>query len=710
MVRRLLIALVFGLFPLLAGAAASAGPPAALLADRIEIDAAGCLIASGNVEVIYQGRRLRAARIIYDRTAGSLALDGPVRLDDPGGSVILAEGARLSDDLAEGLMLGARMILDSRLQIAARALGRSGGRFTTLTRARASSCRVCSAEDTPLWEIRARRVVHDEVAQLVYFEGAQLRFGGVPVLWLPRLRMPGPGLDRAPGWVRPRPLSTSVLGLGVEASYFLPLGPSRDLTFTPMIASQGAGWLAMRYRQAFRHGSLSFSGAVGSDRSHDGLRGHGTLSGRFDLGRRFVLSIDAAAASDRSVLADWGVSDRDRIDSRAEIARTGRTTDFRARVVHERSLRPTVFGTARATVLGDVAWRRRDEVPWLGGTGTLGLSLSGNRLGTAPAPGAVRAAARTTLAAGWRGERILAGGVVAALQADLAADLHRIEPEAAGAYSARTVTPTAALSLRWPLIRARGGVVEIIEPVAQIVVGRLHDPAAVPNGDSLSPELDEGNLFALSRFPGMDRREGGARLNLGLGYRRIDPDGRRLALLAGRVLRPRDEGQFEPGTGLAGKASAWLAALHFDDGGGASLGARLLFDPAGGISRGDLRAAIERPGYSFATALVRDEGVPASGDPLRQAPVADILAEGSMGLGRGWTGSLASRFDAAAGEPVSAGLGLGFENECLLVDLSLSRRFASSTTLEASTNFGLSVELIGFGSSGGARRAAQCDG
>ena len=90
----------------------------------------------------------------------------------------------------------ARMILDNRLQIAARALGRSGGRYTTLTRARASSCRVCSADDTPLWEIRARRVVHDTAAQLVYFEGAQLRFGGVPVIWVPSepfaLAMPPP--------------------------------------------------------------------------------------------------------------------------------------------------------------------------------------------------------------------------------------------------------------------------------------------------------------------------------------------------------------------------------------------------------------------------------------------------------------------------------------------------------------------------------------
>jgi LPS-assembly protein len=328
----------------------------------------------------------------------------------------------------------------------------------------------------------------------------------------------------------------------------------------------------------------------------------------------------------------------------------------------------------------------------------------------APVPGVVRSASRTTLAAGWQAEQIFASGAALALQADLAADLHRIGPDGASAYSARMLTPTAALTLRWPLIRARDGVIETIEPLAQIVGGLLHDPAPVPNGDSLSPELDEGNLFSLNRFPGADRREGGTRLNLGVRYSRLDPAGGRLALVAGRILRPRDTGQFEVETALSGRTSDWLAALHVDDGSGASLGARALLDPATGISAGDLRASIDRRGYSFTTALVRDNGSPTSSDPLRRAAVADVLAEGSVGLGRGWKGSLAGRYDAAADKPVSAGFGLGFENEWLLVDLSLSRRFTSSTTLGASTNFGLSVELIGFGSSGGARPAARCGG
>ncbi len=84
----------------------------------------------------------------------------------------------------------------------------------------------------------------------------------------------------------------------------------------------------------------------------------------------------------------------------------------------------------------------------------------------------------------------------------------------------------------------------------------------VPNEDSRLVEFDEGNLFALSRFPGRDRARRARALNLGLAYTRVAPGGERLSLVAGRVLRFGDDGQFADDTGLGGDASDWLAAAQ----------------------------------------------------------------------------------------------------------------------------------------------------
>ena len=43
-----------------------------------------------------------------------------------------------------------------------------------------------------------------------------------------------------------------------------------------------------------------------------------------------------------------------------------------------------------------------------------------------------------------------------------------------------------------------------------------------------------------------------------------------------------------------------------------------------------------------------------------------------------------------------AALGLRYMNECIEVNMSLSRRFTSSTIVDPSTNFGFTVGLRGF--------------
>ncbi len=55
-------------------------------------------------------------------------------------------------------------------------------------------------------------------------------------------------------------------------------------------------------------------------------------------------------------------------------------------------------------------------------------------------------------------------------------------------------------------------------------------------------------------------------------------------------------------------------------------------------------------------------------------------------------------------------MGVEFRNECVAVDLSLSRRFTSSTSVTPTTDFALSVELIGFGSGQKAGPSGQCRG
>ena len=239
---------------------------ATLVADSVTVQSDRTLAATGHVEVFFKGQRLTATAILYDQVAGRLTITGPIRIDDGQGNLFLAEQAELSADLTEGLLTSARLVLDQQLQMAAAQIQRSdGGNITALRSVVASSCTICAGSTVPLWEIRAREVVHDATTQQIYFSAAQLRFYGVPVLYLPILRVPDPDLQRATGFLLPRLRSTTALGFGIQTPYFIVLGQSRDLTLTPYLTARGGQTLAFKYRQAFAAGTVEVDGAV-SDR------------------------------------------------------------------------------------------------------------------------------------------------------------------------------------------------------------------------------------------------------------------------------------------------------------------------------------------------------------------------------------------------------------------------------------------------------------
>ena len=81
--RRAIAVLLIWLMPQLAQAQSAAS----LVADSITIPAGGDqLIASGNVEVFFEGTRLSARRIIFDQSRDRLIMEGPIYIlaDDLG--------------------------------------------------------------------------------------------------------------------------------------------------------------------------------------------------------------------------------------------------------------------------------------------------------------------------------------------------------------------------------------------------------------------------------------------------------------------------------------------------------------------------------------------------------------------------------------------------------------------------------------------------
>lgn len=683
---------------LLLPAVVQAQSAATLVADSVTIPAGTQqLIAAGNVEVFYDGTRLSARRITFDQATDRLVIDGPIFIVTADGTILTATQGDLDPTLANGILRGARLVLDQQLQLAANQIDRVEGRFTQLYQVAATSCQVCESGQAPLWEVRARRVVHDEQAQQLYFDDAVFRIAGVPVFYLPRMRLPDPTLERATGLLTPEFRTTNTLGTGIKLPYFIRLGDHRDLTLTPYL-SNATTTLEATYRQAFLRGDIEVETALTRDDLDSNMRGYLFGRGAFDLGADYVLRFDLEMTSDDAYLLDYGYSDKDRLDSEVSLTRVRDRDLTRASLTAYSSLRAGEPTGTLPPLLADAS--REQRLTRWGGTLTLTSDIEGHLRDTSVLDTAsglmVDDAVRLGVGAGWQGSRALDSGLVVETGAGMALDYYAFSNDSAADDTLRG-TAHAQTTLRYPLIRRSARAVHILEPVVQLAWSDTSG-GVIPNEDSTAIEFDQASLLALSRFSGEDAVETGLRGALGLTWTRMGQGtgsgGWDSTLSLGRVLRADPELSFSPTSGLDTTLSDWLIAGQLRLPSGFALDSRLIIDDTLGINKSETRVAWASDRLDLTAGYIF---LPA--DPFESRPdnVSEWTIDSTYRVNDVWSLGLDARYDVAADEPSRAGLEIGWQNECVAVDFSVSRRFTTSTTLTPSTDYGLSIELNGFG-------------
>jgi LPS-assembly protein len=232
--------------------------------------------------------------------------------------------------------------------------------------------------------------------------------------------------------------------------------------------------------------------------------------------------------------------------------------------------------------------------------------------------------------------------------------------------------------------------------VAQLVWSETYG-GAVPNEDSVLVEFEEANLLALTRFPGHDRSEQGLRGALGVSWTRHDPAGWSLGATVGRAFRAEAAPDFTNASGLSGLQSDWLAAVQLKLAGGLSLTSRSQFSDSFALTKSETRLGWVGPRLALGASYVWIVAEPLEGRPTR---TNELTLDTGYAFTRSWTGSAGLRYDFDASRAQSAALGLAYRNECVAIDLSLSRRFTSSISVAPTTNVGLKISLNGFGRDG----------
>ncbi|WP_037542470.1 LPS-assembly protein LptD [Sphingobium sp. 10 DY56-G10] len=543
-------------------------------ADTLEYNSETEMVtASGNVQLLREGNRLRADKVVWDRNSGKVEAQGNVSVTDPDGNVAYGDRFDVTDSLKDGAVDNMLLVLQSGGRLAAVKGTRTNGVYT-LERAAYTGCSVEDSEGCPkepTWQINAVRVVYDPTRERVTYRNANIELFGLPLIPLPGFSHPV-GDNGGSGLLVPNLRYDRNNGFEVALPYYFKLAPNRDLTITPHVYTDTLPMLETNFRHLYDRGAYQITGYVTHGRrvatgespvgttiadSEKDIRGYLDASGAMQLSPEWSLDGSIRVATDRTFLRRYDISREDRLRSTIGAQRIGENSYFSLRGWAVQTLRPGDSQGQTPIALPVIDYRLRMKDPLLGGV----LQLQANTLAITRTAG--QDTQRAFAGAEWNLRTLTGLGQEVTFTGYLRGDVYHSSDNALTSVASYAGDPgwqargiaAAAVDMRWPFVGEAFGGVQRIAPRVQIVASPHLANLSLPNEDARAVDLEDSNLFALNRFAGYDRFEDSSRITYGLEYG-LDLPNFSLSAIIGQSYRlDRQESILPDGTGLSDRTS-----------------------------------------------------------------------------------------------------------------------------------------------------------
>lgn len=540
-------------------------------ADALQYDSNSEVVtANGNVQLLREGNRLRADKVVWDRTSGKVEAQGNVSIIDADGNVAYGDRFDVTDTLKDGAVDNMLLVLQSGGRLASVKGTRVNGVYT-LNRATYTGCAVEDSDGCPkepTWQINAIKVVYDPTRERVTYTNANIELFGLPLIPLPGLSHPV-GEGGGSGLLVPNLRYDRNNGFEAALPYYFKLAPNRDVTITPHVYTGVLPMLEANYRHLYDRGAYTVTGyatygrrlGIGSDavstNAEKDIRGYIDASGKMQLSPEWSLDGSIRLATDRTFLRRYDISREDRLRSTIGAQRIDDKSYLSIRGWAVQTLRQGDSQGQTPIALPLIDYRRRIADPLLGGV----LQLQANTLAITRTHG--QDTQRAFVGAEWNLRKLTGLGQEVTFTGYLRGDVYHSSDNALTSVVSYAGDPgwqsrgiaAAAIDMRWPFMGEAFGGVQRIAPRVQIVASPKIANLSLPNEDARAVDLEDSNLFALNRFAGYDRFEDSSRITYGLEYS-LDLPNFSLQSIVGQSYRLDSRESILPdGTGLSDRTS-----------------------------------------------------------------------------------------------------------------------------------------------------------
>jgi LPS-assembly protein len=687
-----------------------------LEADTLTQDeTAGTITAEGDVQARYQGRTLRADRVVYDTNARTIHAIGKVEIVDAAGNTEYADEIQVDDDLTLGVATELRARFGPNGALAARSALRAGPGKSELRRVIYTSCPICEdGSKPPTWTLRARRAIEDQDSRVISYRGAVLEVTGVPVLYLPYFAHPDPSAGAHSGLLTPDFGANRRLGTHYEQPYLWAISPSSDLTVTTQLNETVNPLLAFDYRKRFWSGDLRIQTTVTQEQDFDSngnrfgedtTRSSVFASGRFRINDYWKWGFGAERVTDDLYLRRYDivgagetrgpyVGDYARLISQLYAIGQDDQSYASLSLVSFQGLRATDSADLLPLILPYAEYDKVWDTPVVGGQFRFTANTAALQRTTGPD------SARVSAGVSWRKDMTFGPGWVASPFLYEREDYFRVtDPTTSKTDTFGRNLGYAGAELSWPFMRAGEAFDVIVEPVAMAAYGSdvAPDPRIV-NEDSIGFEVDDSDVFRPDAAPNYDLWEPGGRVALGVRATARAVTGQSASLILGRRWRSEPAAGFTDANNLDGRSSDWVGAVNTDF--GRSFGAQVrlrLDDQTLEVQRvdADVRAALWRINAHARYFNIDDSRT--AGDPRQE-----ISGDLGVDLVRGWRLAAGLRRDLDSGTNISQEIRAVYEDDCTFLEIAYTRTETFDRRLGPDEGIRVRIGLRSLGLSGGA--------
>ena len=163
------------------------------------------VVASGAVQINYNGYQMVARKVVYDQKTGRVTADGNIELVEPTGNRIYADSLDVTDNFSDGFLRTLRVETNDNTRLVAETAQRVGGTQMILSKGVYTACLPCADNPSrpPIWQIKAERVIQDGKKHTVRLEKARFELFGHSLATLPFIEVPDNTVKRKSGFLFP---------------------------------------------------------------------------------------------------------------------------------------------------------------------------------------------------------------------------------------------------------------------------------------------------------------------------------------------------------------------------------------------------------------------------------------------------------------------------------------------------------------------------